>query len=160
MLLEHVGITVSDLDRSVRFYSTIFGTEPMARAEWRGKDAEYVAKMMGQPGLTMDAAFFQIPGSNTILEMCQFHDIKDGKGVPVRHFQSSGMHIGFYVDDIDAAAERVRKAGSELLAEPSTIQFGPYLGRGGRAVLFRDPDGINLQLMEITGRPGGLPLPR
>ena len=159
MLLEHIGITVSDLDTSVRFYSTLFGTQPVARASWRGKDAEYVAQMMGQPGLTMDAAFFRIPGSNTILEIVQFFDIKDGKGVQVRHFQTSGTHLGFYVENIEAAAELVKKAGARLLAEPSTIQFGPYLGRGGRAVLFRDPDGINLQLMEITGRPGGLPFP-
>lgn len=159
MLLEHIGITVTDLDRSVRFYSILFDSEPIARASWRGKDAEYVAHMMGQHGLTMDAAFFRIPGSNTILEMVQFFDIKDGQGAPIRHYQTSGTHIGFYVDNIDAAAERVKKAGARLLAEPSTIQFGPYLGRGGRAVLFRDPDGINLQLMEITGRPGALPLP-
>jgi catechol 2,3-dioxygenase-like lactoylglutathione lyase family enzyme len=159
MLLEHIGITVSDLDTSVRFYSTLFDTQPVARASWRGKDAEYVAHMMGQPGLTMDAAFFRIPGSKTILEIVQFFDIKDGNAAPVRHFQTSGTHIGFYVENIEDAAERVKQAGARFLAEPSTIQFGPYLGRGGRAVLFRDPDGINLQLMEISGRPGGLPFP-
>lgn len=159
MLLEHIGITVADLDTSVRFYSILFDTEPVARASWRGKDAEYVAHMMGQPGLTMDAAFFRIPGSNAILEIVKFFDISNGQGVQVRHYQTSGAHIGFYVDDIDKAAELVKKAGAALLAEPSTIQFGPYLGRGGRAVLFRDPDGINLQLMEITGRPGGLLVP-
>ncbi|HEY9288826.1 MAG TPA: CoA transferase [Candidatus Dormibacteraeota bacterium] len=159
MLLEHIGITVSDLDASVRFYSILFDSEPVARASWRGKDAEYVAHMMGQPGLTMEAAFFRIPGSNAILEMVQFFGIREGKGVQVRHYQTSGTHIGFYVDDIEAATKRIEQAGARLLAEPSTIQFGPYLGRGGRAVLFRDPDGINLQLMEITGRPGGLPIP-
>jgi catechol 2,3-dioxygenase-like lactoylglutathione lyase family enzyme len=159
LAVEHVGMTVKDLDTSVRFYSALFDTAPLDRAEWRGKDAEYVANMLGQPGLTMDAAFFQLPGGNTILEICQFHNIKDGIGTPVRHYQSGGTHLGFYVDNIDAVTERLEKAGTKLLSKPVSIEFGPYKGTGGRSVLFRDPDGVNLQLMEISGRPGRLPLP-
>lgn len=157
--VEHVGMTVRDLNVSVRFYTALFGAGPIDRAEWRGKDAVYVANLLGQPGLTMDAAFFRLPGSNTILEITQFHNINDGIGAPVRHYQTGGTHLGFYVDSIEAVAERIRNAGSEFLSKPVTIMFGPYLGKGGRSVLFRDPDGVNLQLMEITRRPGRLPLP-
>ena len=157
--VEHVGMTVKDLETSIRFYTALLGGAPIDRASWLGKDAEYVADLLGQPGLTMDAAFFKLPGSNLILEICQFHNIKDGVGSPVRHYQTGGSHLGFYVDSIDAVMDRLREAGTELLSKPVAIQFGPYKGRGGRSVLFRDPDGINLQLMEITGRPGRLALP-
>ena len=159
LAVEHVGMTVKDLDTSVRFYTALFDCGPVDRAAWRGKDAEYVANLLGQPGLTMDAAFFQLPGGNMILEICQFHNIEDGVGSPVRHYQSGGTHLGFYVDSIDGVIERLDKAGTKLLSKPVNIEFGPYKGKGGRSVLFRDPDGVNLQLMEITGRPGQLPLP-
>lgn len=159
LLIEHFGITVKDLPTSVRFYSALFDARPIERMEWRGKDAEYVAEMMRQPGLTLDAAFFRIPGSNAILELIQFHDIADGEGTPVWHYQTSGTHLGFYVEDIDAVAARLRPVGVEFLTKPVTIQAGPYRGTGGRSTTFRDPDGINLQLMEISGRPGHLPLP-
>jgi len=159
LAVEHVGMTVKDLQVSVQFYTALLGTPPVDRASWTGKDAEYVATLLGQPGLTMDAAFFHLPGGNLILEICQFHNIENGIGSPVRHYQSGGSHLGFYVDSIDAVMDRLREAGTELLSKPVQIQFGPYMGKGGRSVLFRDPDGINLQLMEITGRPGRLPLP-
>jgi catechol 2,3-dioxygenase-like lactoylglutathione lyase family enzyme len=157
--VEHVGMTVRDLDTSVRFYTALFDSGPVDRASWRGKDAEYVANLLGQPGLTMDAAFFRLPGGNLILEICQFHNIKDGVAAPVRHYQTGGTHLGFYVDDIDVVMNRLESAGTKLLSKPVNIEFGPYRGKGGRSVLFRDPDGVNLQLMEITGRPGGLELP-
>lgn len=159
LAIEHFGITVKNLEKAVRFYSALFDSEPIERTSWRGKDAEYVADMMSQPGLTLDAAFFRVPGSNAILEVIEFHDLKDAEGTPVRHYQSSGTHLGFYVDSIDAVADRIRKAGVEFLTEPIRIAYGPYQGTGGRSVVFRDPDGINLQLMEISGRPGNLPLP-
>ena len=159
LAVEHVGMTVKDLGVSIRFYTALFGSGPVDQASWQGKDAEYVADLLGQPGLTMDAAFFRLPGGNMILEMCQFQNIKDGIGSTLRHYQTGGTHLGFYVDSIDAVMDRLQKAGTELLSKPVKIMFGPYMGRGGRSVLFRDPDGVNLQLMEITGRPGRLPIP-
>jgi hypothetical protein len=50
LAVEDVGMTVKDLGTSVRFYSALFDTAPLDRAEWRGKDAEYVANMMGSRG--------------------------------------------------------------------------------------------------------------
>lgn len=159
LAVEHVGITVKDLDASVNFYRTLFGYEPLDRREWRGKDAEYVADMMAKPGLTLDGAWFQLPGGETILEIIQFHDLPDGEAKTVPHYQTGGVHLGFYVDNIDGYADRVREAGARFLTEPVPIQYGPYMGTGGRSVLFRDPDDNNLQLMEISSRPGNLSLP-
>jgi catechol 2,3-dioxygenase-like lactoylglutathione lyase family enzyme len=159
MLLEHLGITVKDLEDSVRFYTALFGEEPVERVMWRGDNAVYVADMLGQPGLTLDAAFFRIPGSNALLEVIQYHDLDDGEGPALKHHETGGVHIGFYVSSIEVAKARVQAAGSYFLSEPVQIKHGPYLGTGGRAVLFRDPDGNNLQLMEVTSRPGNVPLP-
>jgi catechol 2,3-dioxygenase-like lactoylglutathione lyase family enzyme len=159
LALEHVGIVVKDLDASTKFYQTLFGEEPLQKTSWRGENAVYVANMMGQPGLTLDAAFFRIPGTQVILEVIQFHNLDDTSNGALRHYQVGGTHLGFYVPSIDALLDRVRAAGSELLGEPVRIEYGPYLGTGGRSATFRDPDDNNLQFMEISGRPGNLPLP-
>lgn len=160
LFTEHVGITVSDLAVSERFYSTLFGEPAVDHVTWRGKNAEYVARMMGQPGLTLDAVFFRLPGSNILLEVIEFHGLEDtGSGQATRHYQIGGVHLGFYVPDIDPLIKRIVAAGSELLGEPVQIEFGPYMGTGGRSATFRDPDENNLQLMEITARPGRLPIP-
>ena len=38
------------------------------------------------------------------------------------------------------------------------LPIGPY--RGGRSVYLRDPDGANIQLMQLAGRPGRMPVLR
>jgi hypothetical protein len=38
------------------------------------------------------------------------------------------------------------------------LPIGPY--RGGRSVYLKDPDGVNIQLMQLAGRPGRLPVLR
>ena len=161
MLIEHVGITVRDLERSRVFYEAILGEPPLQRVSWRDKDAEYVARMMGQPGLTLDVVFFRI-GREAILEVIQFHGLPEtGESKPVRHYEVGGVHLGFCVKNIEEVFDRLRAAGVGVLNEPKpvAIEYGPYKGTGGRSVIFRDPDENNLQLMEITSRPGGLPLP-
>ena len=161
MYIEHVGITVRELERSVTFYSTIFGTEPIERYSWEGEQAEYVAAMMNVPGLTLDAAFFRLPGSDVILEIIEFHGISEPEDVQaIRHHRVGGVHMGFYVPNLTEVLERIEAAGSDLMGPPVTIEYGPYFGHGhGRAGVFRDPDGNNLQLMEISGRPGNLRIP-
>jgi catechol 2,3-dioxygenase-like lactoylglutathione lyase family enzyme len=159
MLIEHVGITVKDLEMSARFYEALFGVPRLEDVSWRGQKAEYVARMMGQPGLTLDAVFIQLPGSSVILELVEFHGLAAGESAPVPHYKVNGTHLGLYVEDLDAGVERARAAGVKDFGEVVPIQHGPYMGTGGRSVTFHDPDGNNLQFMEITGRPGALALP-
>ena len=59
-----------------------------------------------------------------------------------RHF-TTGPVVGFVVDDIEAAAAELRRAGVET--------FGPYRADGGGAwVHFRGPDG---RIYELTEEP-------
>ena len=156
--IEHVGIIVKDLEVSVRFYTALFDAPPIEQTSWQGRDAEYVGQLVGRPGLTLDEAFFRLPGTNAILEVGQFHNIADGEGVANRHFQTRSIHLGFAVDSIEDAVKRIKKAGATL-STPVEIAFGPYKGKGGKTATFTDPDGITIQVMEIANRPGGLPVP-
>lgn len=71
--IDHLGIVVANLDTSLDFYSRLFETTPVQRAAWRGKDADYVAAMLGRPsGLELEAGFIQIPHSNTLLELIEY----------------------------------------------------------------------------------------
>jgi hypothetical protein len=36
-------------------------------------------RLVGRPGLTLDEAFFRLPGTNAILEVGQFHNTADGE---------------------------------------------------------------------------------
>src|SRR5205085_5267088 len=97
--IDHVGIAISDMERSVSFYSALFDAEPLQRVERRGKDAEPIAAMAGRPGLELDAVFFQIPYTNSILELVKWLNMDDQ---PVASYPAEaigGLHLGLFVED-------------------------------------------------------------
>jgi catechol 2,3-dioxygenase-like lactoylglutathione lyase family enzyme len=150
--IEHIGVVARDLEETVDFYTKLFGSEPIDRVEWRGEHAENVARLMGRPpGMELDAVFFQIPWTNTIFEVVSFRGI-DQATVASGNADIGATHFGFAVEDIDATAARL---GLDLLGVPMDLPIGPY--RGGRSVYLKDPNGANIQLMELMGRPGRLP---
>ena len=153
--LDHVGVVASDLDRSVGFYSTILGRPPVERVVWAGKDAEYVAQMLDTPGLTLRCAFFELPFSKTILELVEYGGFPNAAPSGGDAPTTPGVaHFAFFIESMDEAAARLKSAGADFLSPPLDIPYGPY--QGGRTAYFKDPDGLNLQLMEIGSRPGAL----
>jgi catechol 2,3-dioxygenase-like lactoylglutathione lyase family enzyme len=151
--IDHVGVVASDLNASIEFYRKLFG-DPIDRVEWRGEHAAQVARLMGRPeGLELDAVFFRIPQTDAIFELVHFRNTEQGV-VEGSNVDVGATHIGLFVENIDEVVERL---GLETAGAPMELPIGPY--RGGRSVYLKDPNGANLQLMEVTRRPGGLPLP-
>jgi len=152
--IDHVGVVARDLGESVAFYTRLFG-EPIDRVEWRGEHAANVARLMGRPpGLELDAVFFRIPHTNAIFEVVAFRNIEQAE-VVAGNADIGATHFGFAVEDIDATLERL---GIEGTGSPAPLPIGPY--RGGRSVYLKDPNGANIQLMQLAGRPGRLPVLR
>ena len=107
---------------------------------------------MGRPpGLELDAVFFRIPHTNAIFELVHFRGV-DQATVVAGNADIGATHFGFAVDDIEATVARL---GLEVSGTRSISPIGPY--RGGRSVYLKDPDGANIQLMQLAGRPGRMP---
>ena len=60
-VLDHVGFSVASLNRSIPFYTALLGEEPLLRKKW---DVEYVGRVVGYPGLVLEAAFWRLPGGD------------------------------------------------------------------------------------------------
>ena len=155
LFIDHIGIVVRSLQESVPFYEALFGA-PVQRVSWRGKDAEYVAAMVAHPGLELDGVFFQVPYTQTLLEMIEYHGVAE-TGERLDPMKVSAMHLGLYVDDLDAVVARLKAFGVTFRSGPIDIPYGP--SKGGRTIYFNDPNGVNIQLMETHSRPGDVPLP-
>ena len=152
--IDHVGVVARNLDESVTFYTQLFG-QPIDRVEWRGEHAANVAHLMGRPpGLELDAVFFQIPHTNAIFEVVHFRGL-DQDQVVAGNTDIGATHFGFHVEDIEATVARL---GLTVSGQPMDLPIGPY--RGGRSVYLKDPNGANIQLMQLAGRPGRLPVLR
>jgi catechol 2,3-dioxygenase-like lactoylglutathione lyase family enzyme len=141
--LDHVGFSVSSLDRSIPFYTALLGEEPLLRKRW---DVAYVGEILGYPGNVLDGAFWRLPGG-TILELLEYVEPPPGR-VDMETNNVGNAHLCLVTDDMDADFERLRPVGAEFRSEaPVEIPWGPY--RGGKACYLRDLDGISIELIEL-----------
>ena len=145
--LDHVGFSVSSLDRSIPFYTALLGEEPLLRKRW---DVAYVGEILGYPGNVLDGAFWRLPGG-TILELLEYVEPPPGR-VDMETNNVGNAHLCLVTDDMDADFERLRPVGAEFRSEaPVEIPWGPY--RGGKACYLRDLDGISIELIELPPGP-------
>ena len=122
MRLEHVNLTVSDVERSVDFYSKLLGLQ----VRWEGRD-ETGAPMAHVGTDSHYLALFQA----------------SQEGRAAHDYSTVGVnHVGFVVDDLDAARERAEGLGTTVHLE---ADYDP-----GRRIYVTDPDGIEIELVEYA----------
>jgi catechol 2,3-dioxygenase-like lactoylglutathione lyase family enzyme len=139
--LDHVGFTVSDLDRSVEWYTRLLGEDPVLRKVW---EAGYIGSVVGYADCSMDVAVWELP-NDTYLELIQYLTPPAGR-VDMETYNAGNGHLCLVTEDIDADYERLGEHARFRSAEPIEIPWGPY--EGGRVCYLRDPDGISVELMQ------------
>ena len=144
--VDAVGITVSDLDRAIEFFSTVLTFEKVSEVEVDGPEYEH---LQGVFGLRMRVARMKL--GDEFIELTEYLAPK-GRPIPVdsrsndRWFQ----HIAIITSDMDRAYDWLRKnkvqhasTGPQKL--PETIKAAA----GIRAFYFKDPDGHALEVLQF-----------
>ena len=118
--IDHVAIVVSDMNRSIEFYSGVLGLTLIldGRKEGGKKKTFLGTKSRTLVALTEDTSRSKVMGEYV-------------EGV---------SHVAFFVDEVEKAAEALRKKGVEFIEEK--------VDKGGksRAYHFLDPDGLELEI--------------
>ncbi|WP_326820003.1 VOC family protein [Streptosporangium sp. NBC_01756] len=124
----HVGLNVSDLDKSKDFYLKVFGFEVFGESD--RADRRY--------------AFLGLDGE-LVLTLWQQSEGRADTGLPGLH------HLSFQVPDIEAVrrAETVIREVGATLHHDGVVPHGEGASSGG--VFFEDPDGIRLEIFAPTG---------
>ena len=126
--LLHTLMRVSDMDETIKFYTTVLGLEVLERkTSPRGSHL----------------AFLKVPNSEELIELASYPP-----SGPV-HVQEDLVHLAFQIDNVDAAIR-------DLTAKGVKITDGPTRSSSGSRFIFIDaPDGYEIELIE---RPPGTAL--
>lgn len=138
----HAGITVRDMESSLRFYRDGLG---LAMQFDRLIDADYLREVLALDFTAIRAVYLDIPGGG-IVELLEYQGIER---LPARSRPSDygAGHLCLYVDDVEGMTERLRAAGGEPRSSaPVAITSGP--NAGARSIYLLDPDGYAVELFE------------
>ena len=151
--VDHIGITVPDLDAAVAFYCNVIGgvelyrVGPFDAAELPqmpdGRD--WAEAHLEVAGARLNLVALQI-GPNLILELFRYDKPTDRKTSPPRNCDLGGHHIAFKVANIEEAVSYLRGKGVKVMEGPVTMESGPTAGV--KWIYFLDPWGNQLELFE------------
>src|SRR5918995_1116825 len=139
--VDHVGITVPDMEQATAFFVDVLGCELLYEREPPGDDSP--RDRLGVPaGSRIKAVSFLRCANGANIELFEFYSPDQREEFP-RPSDVGIQHLAVYVDDLDAAVEHLRRHEVNLMSGPNPLP-GPEAGkvtgfiyprpRGGRTV--------------------------
>lgn len=152
--LDHIGLTVPDLETAVEFFEQafecthVFTAGPYDNTGWTWPGEAEPER------LTLRLAVLR-QGDTLNIELLEYRDRERGAaGDPPRPPDPGGQHIAFYVEDIHGVEQRLRKRGDvEFLNATEVEEGGPI--DGAEWCYLRTSWGQVIEL--IRWEPGRLP---
>jgi lactoylglutathione lyase len=121
----HTMLRVGDLERSVKFYTGLFGMRELRRHEV--PEGKYTLAFLG----------YGDEATHTVLELTY------NWGVEKYEPGTAFGHLAIGVPDIYGVAETLRAAGAKITREPGPVKFGTTL-----IAFVEDPDGYKIELIQ------------
>jgi len=136
---NHTSFTVSNLERSMDFYISMYGLELISLADRPMEYVEKVTKVKSR----MRVAYLR--GAGITLELIEY------LGSMKREMKSSVDNIGcghicFNVDDLNKVISVLQQKGVRFLGELVTVPVGA--NKGSLIIYALDPDGIVTELIQ------------
>ena len=137
--VSHMGLCVSDLDRSLRFYCDGLGFEAQTKYDIGNEfaatmeiedDVKLVSQMIVKDGLMIELLHFISPGV-----------IGDPSGI---RNQRGFTHLSFNVDNVDETIATLVEHGGTFIESTRTVN------EMGEIVFVADPDGTRIELMKLA----------
>ncbi|MFJ4221093.1 VOC family protein [Curtobacterium luteum] len=160
--IDHVGVTVPDIDAATAFFEAALDAvvlyDVRCRTEEPRGSAE-VHRYLGIPSTMAQGAIRMLalpegPG----LELFEY--LGPDQRFAAAPSDLGWQHLALYVDDLDAALDKVERAGGRRNSDPRELR-GVEAGEGNRFVYTRTPWGSTLELVSYpTPQPYLLTAPR
>ena len=136
----HVGISVRNLDESVKFYTEVLEMEEGLRVSHKG---ETISRVVAVENAEVDVCY--VTKGIHRLELIEYKNKDQAKLNRVYKSQDDPglVHIAFIVDDVEATYRQIKSLGYEFNSPPMvTRQNGPKIA------FFRGPDNVIIELYQ------------
>ncbi len=118
----YVGIRVTDLQKSIDFYTKILGMQVVGRSKVEQTKGETVGLQSEKDGFVLELNYYE-----------------ESSPYNTKYTVGEGLdHLAFKVDDLDKALEEAKLAGHRTILEMKSS--------GGRWAYIEDPNGIWIEL--------------
>ncbi|MEX2300659.1 MAG: VOC family protein [Bryobacterales bacterium] len=148
--VDSIGVTVSDLDRSIEFFTKVLAFEKISEIETVGEQFEHLQGVFGAR-----ARVARLKLGDEVIELTEYL-APQGRPIPadMRSNDRWFQHIAIIVNDMDRAYQILRqhKVRHASTGPQRLPDWNPNAG-GIKAFYFRDPDGHHLEILEFpTGK--------
>ena len=124
MRLLHTMLRVTDLPRSITFYTEVLGMTLLRQKDY--PDGQFTLAFLG----------YGSEAENTVIELTY------NWGVHSYELGTAYGHIALEVDDVQAAVDAMRAKGAKILREPGPMKAGTTV-----LAFLEDPDGYRIELL-------------
>ncbi|MFE2043968.1 VOC family protein [Streptomyces sp. NPDC059477] len=146
--LDHIGLTVPDLDEAHTFFVDVLGCEYMYALGPYRDDGHWMSTHLDVDDRTvMRRLHFYRLGGQAVFEVFAY-EAPDQRAKGPRNSDVGGHHVALYVEDLDAAVADLRRRGLRVLGEPTTSRGA---SEGQRWVYFLAPWGMQFELVSYPG---------
>jgi catechol 2,3-dioxygenase-like lactoylglutathione lyase family enzyme len=146
---SHIGVCVSDLDRSLRFYSEGLGFRRAGSLEIAN---EMTSTLLELEGVALRASYLERDGVR--IELLHYSRPGSIGDAVARPMNALGLtHLSLRVDDLAGMLPGLEGLGGRVLERTRVEQSGI----GVAAVFVTDPDGTRIELVQAPGDPSALP---
>jgi len=125
MRILHTMIRVVDLDKSIDFYTKIFGMQLLRKRDF--PDGKFTLAFVG----------YGDEDSNTVIELTHNWETKS------YDLGNAFGHIAIAVPDAYKACDEITARGGNVVRPAGPMKFG-----GGNIAFVKDPDGYMIELIE------------
>jgi catechol 2,3-dioxygenase-like lactoylglutathione lyase family enzyme len=142
--LDHVGLTVPDIEEATAFLVDVLGFEYLYTLGPLADDGDWMRTHLNvhPRAVAQQIRFFRCAGT-PVLEVFEYDAPGQRTDVPLNS-DCGGHHVALYVEDLDAAVRYLREQGVRVLGDPTT-SVGPHQGQ--RWVYFLAPWGAQFELV-------------
>lgn len=124
MRLLHTMLRVTDLPRSIAFYTDVLGMTLLRQQEY--PEGQFTLAFLG----------YGVESENTVIELTY------NWGVDHYELGNGYGHIAIAVDNVQATVDGMRAKGANILREPGPMKAGTTV-----LAFLEDPDGYRIELL-------------